>query len=203
MHIYMNDTDVEIIDKRTVYRGYFTIDRYRLRHRLHCGEMSQAIEREVVERGHVAAVLPLDFQREKVILIEQFRPGAFAAKDDPWLIECVAGIIEPDETAEQVARRETLEETGCRLDTVVPIQTFFTTPGALTETVHLYYGITDSRGIGGIHGASHEGEDIKVHVLSVEQALDRAKQGNIRNAITLIALQWLTIYYHDLKIKHI
>ncbi len=114
-------------------------------------------------------------------------------------MECVAGIIEPNETAEQVARREALEEAGCRVDVLIPVQRFFTTPGALTENVQLFCGVADSRGIGGVHGAVHEGEDIKVHVVPVDKALQMVDRGEIKNAITLIALQWLAIHYHDLK----
>jgi ADP-ribose pyrophosphatase len=195
----MDKDDVDVIDKETVFKGYVAVERYRLRHRLHGGGMSDVLDREVVERGHVSAVLPVDFARDKVVLIEQFRPGAFAAQENPWLVECVAGIIEPNETAEQVARREALEEAGCRVDVLIPVQWFFTTPGALTENVQLFCGVTDSRGIGGVHGAVHEGEDIKVHVVPVDQALEMVDRGEIKNAITLIALQWLTIHYHDLK----
>ncbi len=198
----MDNEDVEVIEKETVFKGYVAVDHYRLRHRLHGGGMSDVLDREVVERGHVSAVLPVDFARDKVVLIEQFRPGAFAAQENPWLVECIAGIIEPMETAEQVARREALEEAGCRVDVLIPVQRFFTTPGALTETVQLFCGITDSDGIGGVHGAVHEGEDIKVHVVPIDKALEMADRGEIKNAITLIALQWLTIHYHGLKNQH-
>ncbi len=194
----MENRDVDVINKETVFEGYFTINRYRLRHRLHAGGMSEELEREVAERGDVSAVLPVDLQRRKVILIEQFRAGAFAAQSEPWLVECVAGIIEVGETAEQVARREALEEAGCRIDTLIPMQYFYTTPGALTETVHLFCGITDSRGVGGIHGAAEEGEDIRVHVVPMDEALAMADQGRIRNAITLVALQWLSLHRSDL-----
>ncbi len=197
----MNNYDVEIIDKQSVFNGYFTVERYYLRHRLHDGGMSEILEREVIERGHVSAVLPVDFRNERVVLIEQFRPGALAAKHHPWLVECIAGIIEPNETAEQVARREALEEAGCHLTSLIPVQQFFTTPGALSETVQLFCGITDSEGVGGIHGAIDEGEDIKVHVLPVARALQMANDGSIRNAITLVAVQWLALNYRDLQTR--
>lgn len=195
----MGIDDIEVKNKENVFKGYVTVDRYRLRHRLHRGGMSDVLDREVVERGHVSAVLPVDFTRDRVVLIEQFRVGAFAAQQEPWLVECVAGIIELNETAEQVARREAWEEAGCRLETLIPVQRFFTSPGALTEKVQLFCGVTDSHGIGGVHGAEHEGEDIKVHVVPIVKAFDMMDRGEIKNAITLIALQWLRIHYHDLK----
>ncbi len=198
----MDHNDVEVIDKQNVFSGYVAVDRYRLRHRLHQGGMSEVLDREVVERGHVSAVLPVDIARDTVVLIEQFRPGAFAAGENPWLVECVAGIIEARETAEQVARREAWEEAGCRMDALIPMHRFFTTPGALTENVELFCGLTDSHGIGGVHGAVHEGEDILVRVAPVREAIDMANRGLIKNAITLIALQWLAIHYPDLKSQY-
>ncbi len=191
--------DVEIIARNTVFRGFFQIDRYRLRHRRHDGAMSDPIEREIAGRGHIAAVLPVDAERDRVVLIEQFRPGALGAGWEPWLVECVAGIVEAGERVEQVAERESAEECGCRVEALVPIHRFLTTPGALTETVNLYCGKVDSRDAGGIHGLAEEGEDIKVLVYSVAEAIRLAGNGAIKNAITLIALQWLALNYGSLK----
>ena len=119
----MNENDVEILDKETAFQGYFRIDRYRLRHRLFAGGWSEAITREVFERGHVVGVLPYDPIEDRVVLIEQFRIGAYAAGFSPWLIEIVAGVIEAGEEPEEVARRETLEETGCSVTELMPVTT--------------------------------------------------------------------------------
>ena len=77
--------------------------------------------RELFERGHAAAVLPYDPVTDRVLMIEQFRIGALAAPGGPWLLEIVAGVIDPGEIPEEVVRRETVEETGCHLQKVVPI----------------------------------------------------------------------------------
>ncbi|RLA04640.1 MAG: ADP-ribose diphosphatase, partial [Gammaproteobacteria bacterium] len=68
--------DVELLDHDTVFQGYFHMDRYRLRHRKYDGDWSRPITREVLERGHAAAVLPYDPVTDRVLLIEQFRAGA-------------------------------------------------------------------------------------------------------------------------------
>ena len=86
--------DVDVIGREVAYDGHFRLDRYRLRHRQFAGGMGPVLTREVLERGKVAAVLPVDPVRDRVVLIEQFRPGAWAAQWDPWLLECVAGVIE-------------------------------------------------------------------------------------------------------------
>jgi ADP-ribose pyrophosphatase len=195
----MSGGDIEIVEKIVAYQGYGRIDRYRLRHRQHAGGLGPVISREVLERGQVAAVLPVDPKRDRVVLIEQFRPGAYAAGMDPWLLECVAGIIEDGESAEEMARREALEEAGCEVAELVPMHHVITSPGACSETIHLFAGRIDSRGIGGIHGLPEEGEDILVRTYGVDEAVRMLDEGRIVNAKTIIALHWLARHYTALK----
>ncbi len=190
---------VDLIDKRTVFDGYFQILRYRLKFSLHEGGMSEAIDREVFERGQVAAVLPVDPIRNQVVLIEQFRIGPYAVGWDPWLLEGVAGIIEEGESAEDVAVRETKEEAGCEVTDLVPILRYLSSPGACTETVALYCGRVDASSAGGVHGLDEEHEDIKVVVYGVDEALEMLNAGRIVNGKTIIALQWLALNYPKLK----
>ena len=135
------------------------------------------------------------------MLIEQFRPGAWAAGREPWLLECVAGVMEPGETPEALARREAREEAGCAVTDLVPIATFLTSPGATTETVRLFCGRVDSEGVGGLHGLAEEGEDIRVAVMPVEDAVALLDEGRIVNAKTIIALQWIARHYPSLKTR--
>jgi ADP-ribose pyrophosphatase len=143
---------VELIEKQAAFCGYFRIDRLRLRFPLYEGGMSREVEREVLERGQVAAVLLVDPDRDCVVLIEQFRPGPYAAGEPPWLIEAVAGVIEGGESAEELARREAREEANCEITDLFPIMHFFTSPGASTESVALFCGRVDSTDAGGVHG---------------------------------------------------
>lgn len=195
----MNKDGVELIEKQTAFRGYFRIDRLRLRFPLYEGGMSREVEREVLERGQVAAVLLVDPDRDCVVLIEQFRPGPYAAGEQPWLIEAVAGVIEGRESAEEMARREAREEANCEITDLFPIMRFFTSPGASTESVALFCGRVDSTHAGGVHGLEEEGEDIRVLVMSVMEALSLLHQGKIVNAKTIIALQWLASNYDKVK----
>ena len=209
--------DVEIVDRKVAYQGYFRIDRYRLRHRLHVpradgNDWSRELTRELFERGHVAAVLPYDPARDEVVLIEQFRIGAYAAGRPPWLVEIVAGIIEEGEDAETVARRETREETGLAVGDLVPICDYLVSPGGTSETVALFCGRVDASKAGGIHGHAGEDEDIRVFPLSVAEAARRlgspattsgARQDGPRfdNAMTIIALQWLMLHRDELRAR--
>lgn len=185
--------DVEILEKTVCYKGFFRIDRYRLRHRLFNGGWSPPITRELFERGHAAAVLPYDPLRNEVVLIEQFRIGAMDTPDGPWLLEIIAGIIEPDEITEDVVKRESMEEANCNISDLIPLYDYLASPGGMTERISLFCGRTDTTLAGGIHGATDEGEDIKVHVVTLETALQFLVSGEINSASAIIALQWLAL----------
>ena len=146
MPAIMTPDDFEILERKTVCQSYFRIDRYMLRHRLFGGGWSAPVMREVFERGHSVAVLLYDPRPDVVVLIEQFRAGAMAAKMGPWLIECVAGIIDEGETPEEVARRESIEECGCSIGRIEPIGEFLYSTGACSEVCHLFVGEVDSSG---------------------------------------------------------
>ncbi|MEQ9346382.1 MAG: NUDIX domain-containing protein [Thalassospira sp.] len=195
----MDHKNVDIIDRKRGWNGYFKLDVYRLQHDRFDGGKSAVLEREVLERGHAVAVLPYDPIRDEVILIEQFRPGTLSVQnhypDMPiWLTEIVAGIIEVGEKPEDVARRETIEEAGC--DIIGPLETisrFYVTPGCSSETVTLYYGRVDTMHAGGIHGLEEEGEDIRVFRVSAEECFAMLQNGQLCNATATIAVQWLMI----------
>ncbi|MGF1592085.1 MAG: NUDIX domain-containing protein [Kiloniellaceae bacterium] len=192
------DPRVEILEKTTPFKGYFQVDLYRLRHRKFDGGWTEPMTREVFERGHAAAVLPYDPDLDRVVLIEQFRPGAYAAGLEPWLIEVVAGIIEDGETPEEVVRREAVEEAGCAVTALHPIGRYLASPGGCSETQTLFCGRVDSRGAGGVHGLDHEHEDIRVLAVSRQEALDRLAAGAVGNLTAAVALQWLALNYQEL-----
>jgi ADP-ribose pyrophosphatase len=185
--------DVQIRAREAAYQGYFRIDRYALRHRLHRGGWSGEMVREVFERGHVAAVLPYDPDRDRIVLIEQFRIGAYAAGEPAWLTEIVAGIIDKDESADGVARRETREETGCELLGLRPVLKYLSSPGGSSETVTLFLGRVDSSKADGIGGLASENEDIRVFSLPWAEIEEGLRTGRFTNALALIALQWLAL----------
>lgn len=189
----MQQDDVEIIEREACFRGFYRLDRLHLRHRQFSGEMGPPLSRELFVRHDAVCVLPYDPQRDAVVLIEQFRIGAMEKSTNPWLLELVAGLIDTDEQPEQVARREALEEAGLILDALWPISQYYPSPGGSDERVHLFVGRCDSEGAGGVHGLEEEGEDIRVHVWALEDALAAVRDGRIDNAASIIALQWLAL----------
>jgi len=185
--------DIEIIERDTVYRGFFRIERFRLRHRLYRGGWSAPIEREVFERDLAVGVLLYDPAADALVLIEQFRLPPLVAGLPAWQTEIVAGIVDPRDGSEaEVARREAQEEAGIAIiGELVPIHRYMPSPGGSSEILALYCGRVDSRAAGGFHGIADEHEDIKVVVLDYRAAMRRLRAGEIVNGPTVLALYWL------------
>jgi len=191
--------DVEIIARETLYSGFFSLDMYRFRHRLFNGEMSGEVRREIFERGHAAVLLPFDPVRDEVVLVEQIRIAAFDTSESPWLMEMVAGMIEEGESPEDVARREAVEEAGLDVKRVKHMLSYLASPGGTSERLTILVGEVDASTAQGIHGLADEHEDIRVHVVSREQAYQWVEEGKIDNAASVIALQWLQLHYQALR----
>ncbi len=182
-----------VIKKKLRYSGFYKLSEIKLQHDLFAGGQSPVLTRELIDRGQALAVLPYDPQRDEVVMIEQFRIGAGEDKVGPWLIEVIAGYQEPGELAEQVIHREAHEEAGCELTELQRIAKYYSSPGGSNEQIQIFFGRTESSQIGGIHGLDEEGEDIKVHVISSQQAFDWLDSGRINSAMAIITLQWFRL----------
>ena len=190
--------DVEVLSKETLFKGFFSMVKYRFRHKLFEGGWSQTIEREMFERGHAAAMLPYDPETDQVVIIEQIRVGALE-HEHPWQLEIVAGIIDRDESAEQVVRREAVEEAGIEVSLLEKVTSYYPSSGGCSEMLDVYVGKVDASTAQGLHGLDYEGEDIRVHVVSREQAYQWVVNGKFENGASIIALQWLQLNYQRLR----
>jgi ADP-ribose pyrophosphatase len=189
----------EVVRKETAFQGYFKVVRYFFRHSLHKGGISDEISREVFERGQAGAVLLYDPIRDEVVLIRQFRAGAYAAGHHPFTWELVAGIIEAGETPEVMIRREVVEEAGLTVGELELVQNIMLTPGACSESCHLFVGRVDASKAGGVFGLASEGEDILVKVLSFTEAYAMVERNEVDNAVGVIGLQWLALHREGLR----
>jgi len=196
---FFGNDDVEVLAVETGYKGFFRINRYRLRHKLFAGGWSANLTRELFERGHAAAMLPYDPVRDQIVLLEQFRVGALGSDNSPWLLEMVAGMIEPGESASEVIVREAEEEAGLVVGRSRFALSYLVSPGGTSERIHVYVGEVDSSKATGFHGLAEEGEDIRLHVVSREQAYRWVEEGRIDNAATVIALQWLQLHLAEIR----
>lgn len=192
---------VHVLERRAAYRGFFRMDVLTLKHRLFDGGWSGNVERELFVRPPAVAVLPYDPDRAKLILVEQFRVGAVDEEYSPWLLELIAGIVEPGEDFEEVARRESLEEAGLALEALEEVHRYLASPGGCSEVLQVYVAKVDSRDAAGVHGLDHETEDIRTHVLDYDDVIRGLEDGSIRNAATIIAVQWLELHRRKLDEK--
>jgi ADP-ribose pyrophosphatase len=193
--------DVEIVKKETLFQGFFQMIKYHFKHKRYEGGVSRVIEREMFVRGKAAALLPYDPIRDQVVLIEQIRVGALE-HPNPWQIEIVAGIIDKDaEGAEQVVRREAIEEAGVTVGRIEHVTAYYPSSGGCNELIDVFVGEVDASTAMGIHGLLEEDEDIKVQVVSREEAYQLVKNGTIENGASIIALQWLELNKDELRAK--
>jgi len=196
---YFSQKDVDILEKKPVFQGFFRMDKYRLQHALFDGGQSEIFQREIFERGSSACVLPWDPIRDEIILVEQFRVGALTHPISPWLLEVVAGMIEVDESPKEVVIRESKEEAGLDIKRLKSIGSYLASPGGTTERVWLFIGEVDATKAGGVHGLKEEHEDIRVHVFDRKEMCQNPFQSRFDNAASLLAIQWLQIHHEDLK----
>ncbi len=186
--------DVARLAWRQPYANFFALEETDLRFRRFDGTLSDTVNRAVFVSGDAATVLPYDPVRDRVLLIEQFRAGAHGRGDgQPWQLEAIAGRVDPVETPEQAARREAGEEAGLTLGALLPIASYYPSPGAKTEYIYSYLGIADlpDRLAGGISGVADEHEDIRTHLIGFDRLMDLVATGEAENGPLLISAFFL------------
>ena len=186
----------KIINKKNIHNGFFKMHEVTLKYQKYDGSWTNNIKRELFGGAQVSAVLPYDPIKKEIVLIQQFRPGTISKNFDHYLNEIVAGIIDKGEDPESTAVRECLEETGCRVKKLIPIQGYFPAPGSSESFYYLYLGEIETFKGSRIMGMENENEDIFVKSYKIEDVREKMKNGKFLNGLTLIALQWffLNIY---------
>ena len=185
---------VRVVERRLAYRGFFDFEVVKLQHRRFDGRMTDVVSREILHIPNAAAVLPYDPITDRLVLIEQFRAGTLHQGEGPWLLETVAGLLEPGEDPAAAARREIVEEAGVKAGRLETIGVYIASPGAVTERTMVFIAEIDSSKAGGVHGLAAETEDIKSHVIERTTALAWLEQGRIVAANAVVALRWLQVH---------
>ncbi|HXX04435.1 MAG TPA: NUDIX domain-containing protein [Xanthobacteraceae bacterium] len=183
--------------RRRLFDDVFKIDEFLVAHEQADGAISAAQRRLVFERGDSAAVLLFDRRDRSVVIVEQFRMPALAARrrddsstTDGWIVETVAGMIDAGETPEDAVIRETFEETGYQIQRPRLLARFFASPGGTSERIFLYFAeVNDAERIG--RGGGLDGEDIKVAKLPLDELFERLAKGAIEDPKLLIGAFWL------------
>jgi len=178
---------------RPLYQGFFTLNEYLVSHEKYDGSESAVLKREIFDRGDAAGLLAYDAIKNKVILVEQFRAGVCRESDSPWVTEIIAGIIEKDQSPEDVAIRESMEEAGAQIKHIEHICDFWPSPGGCNEQFFIYLGLVDSDQVQPFGGLDNEAEDIKVLTVDLSDIPNMLANGEIKSGGAIVALQWLLL----------
>lgn len=191
-----NETmDYKILKSERLLDDFITVDKVRVEHDQFNSRHPANVIRYNIERPQAVAVILENVETGTIVLVEQFR---FATvKKNPkngWVLEIIAGLVDSGEEPVSCGIRETMEETGYRVNSLEFIQTYYGSVGISTEQVHLFYGqvrSTDKVGDGG--GLEHENEDLAIREIPFEELMQMMKKGDIIDSKTIIGLQWLAL----------
>ena len=190
----MSDTDlsdsaaeVELTGPENRGGGIYRYERYRVR------LDGATLERDVVRIGRVVVILPIDLDRDEIVLIRQFRLGAHLALGRGDLVEVPAGRVERGEDVREAARRECQEEIGIVPQVMVQLFDLMPSAGASDEHMFFFLAVVDSSKTPVRAGAAHEQEDTRPLCVPIERAVEALKAGELRYGAAVIALQWLAL----------
>lgn len=200
-HASYNKKDVEITQREYLYQGFIQVEKISLRHQLfNQANYTSTIQRELIHRKEAAGVLIYNDQQQRFALIEQFRVGAIDDPVSPWQLEIIAGVLDGDESPESCIRRESIEESGCEIQDLEHLFSFYPSAGACDEIFHLYVAQAELPEHGGVFGMPDEGENIQLHIVQYQDLNQLLSSSRLRNAPVIMALQWLK--QHVAQITH-
>jgi GDP-mannose pyrophosphatase NudK len=183
---------VHIKDRKTVSDDHALLQKVKYELEKNNGEKIGQ-EREVYDHGNAVAVLLFNKEEKKILLTRQFRlPTFLNGNPTGLLLEACAGIVEEGEDPAETMKREILEETGYEVEEVKKVYEAYSSAGVLTELLYLYlapYNASMKKEKGG--GLKEEGEDIMLVELPLDRATQMLENGEIRDAKTIILLQYL------------
>jgi GDP-mannose pyrophosphatase NudK len=185
--------EVKIVKEELLSDNWYALKKYTYEILKRNGKREQQT-REVYDRGNGAVILLYNKENKTVILTRQFRLPSFVnGNKEGVLIEACAGLLDQDKPEEAI-KRETEEETGYRIGEVKKIFEAYMSPGSVSEI--LYFFIAEYSQSMKVHeggGVEHEQEDIEVLELNFNDTLTMIESGEIRDAKTIMLLQYMKI----------
>jgi nudix-type nucleoside diphosphatase (YffH/AdpP family) len=196
----MNNNGVRINDIEVLSKNWYVLRKVNFDYQMNDGTW-QSQSREVYDRGNGATILLYNVEKKTVVLTRQFRmPSYLNGNESGMLIEACAGLLDHD-NPEECIRRETEEETGYKVSNVKKIFETYMSPGSVTELLHFFVAqYTDEMKTSEGGGLKDDQENIEVMELSFERAMQMVNSGAIRDAKTIMLLQYTKI--HELFSTH-
>ena len=186
------DGKIEVLGQEWLSQCFMKLAKYTVRHERFDGSMIGPFTREIILRTTAVGVLPYDPIADKILLIEQFRLAAHLAGMPAWQREVIAGLSDKDETPEELARREAIEEANCKVTDLVEMTRFLLSPGMSNEVLILYCGRMDSSQMAtGVHGLATEHEDIRSTLFDAKEIPALIEHGTTGNGPLTLALYWM------------
>ena len=185
--------DVEILERRECHQRFLRVELLTIKHRLYEGGWMGPLERELLVKQPAVGVLLYDPDRDEIVLVRQFRVGVLGEDTSPWLLELVAGMVDENESYPEVAIRECQEEANLIPTSLERICEYYTSPGTTNEKIALFCGRVDASKAGGVFGLAEEHEDIEVVTLTYDELVTALEEGQIDNAMSIVAIQWLML----------
>ncbi|MEM8554335.1 MAG: NUDIX domain-containing protein [Pseudomonadota bacterium] len=193
--------DITIHEHRRPYSLFFTVEEVVFSHTKFDGSQSDPLLRAVFLAADAVTVLPYDPVRDRVLLVEQVRASPMVRGDQsPWILEPIAGRIEPGDTPETTARKEAEEEAGLTLQDLHFIGDYYPSTGCFTEYLYSYVATADlPDSAAGLGGVLAEGEDIRAHIISRGDLMRRIDNNEIPDGPLILTAYWLERNLHRLR----
>lgn len=190
----MKNPEIKITNTALLSNNWYTLNNVTFDYLTKNGQWITQ-KREVYDRGNGAGILLYNKEQKTIILTRQFRlPSYLNGNPSGMMIEVCAGLLDQDQP-EQCIIRETEEETGYRIDKVQKVAETFVSPGAVTEILHLFIGeYNPSMKVSEGGGLAEEQEEIEVLEYPFEKAYNMIATGEIKDAKTIILLQYAKIH---------
>ena len=152
-----------------------------------------SVTRDVVRVGRVVVIVPVDLERDEIVLIREFWLGAHLAIGQGDMVELPAGRVEHGEELIAAAYRECQEEIGVAPRTLVPIFSVLPSPGMSDEHMSFFLGVVDASKAPARAGARHEREETRPMRVPVDRALAALEAGSLHYGAGVLGLQWLAL----------